>query len=228
MKPALGNDLIDRAAAHNLGRARQPRFLSRVLTEAEQAQLAAEADGDLGFARLWSAKEAAYKAAKKVQPGLVFAPRRWQVEVAWLGDPAEAIEGAVAIDAETRAQVRWWLTGTWLHCIALIGPNPSRLDWRVCRSSDQDLSADHASARERQGFSRSESAGVRALARGLLAEHGMVDIEILREAEGNTRQPPRIHQRGVWRDDLDLSLSHDGAWLAAAIIIGTAGPNDTH
>lgn len=216
MNGTVGNDLIDLAAAHNLGRAGQPKFLARILTATEQAQMAAQNGGDLGFARLWSAKEAAYKATKKQQPALVFAPSRWQVEIESLDDPAAELDGQVTIDPQTRVNVHWRLGSGWLHCIGLLGPHPAVLDQLVA-SLGEPAPAAVISAREREGFSRSESAGVRALARRLLQAHGIIDIEILRETEGNTRLPPRVFQHGQPLPDLDLSLSHDGAWLAAVI-----------
>src|SRR3546814_10268436 len=57
-------------------------MLARVLNADERTRLADEDAGDIGFALLWSAKEAAFKAAKKVQATLVFAPGRWQLECA--------------------------------------------------------------------------------------------------------------------------------------------------
>ncbi len=216
MNGTVGNDLIDLGAAHNLGRAGQPKFLARILTAAEQAQIAAQHAGDLGFARLWSAKEAAYKATKKQQPALVFAPRRWQVGIDSLTSRASCLDGQVRIDPDTRVGVRWWLGPGWLHCIALLGTAPSLLDHAVA-PNDPLQTEPVFSAREREGFSRGESAGVRVLARRLLRQHGIDDIEILREPDGNTRLPPRVWAGGQPLPDLDLSLSHDGGWLAAAI-----------
>lgn len=215
----IGNDLIDLGAAHNRGRADQPKFLARILTDTEQAQLAAQADGDLGFARLWSAKEASYKATKKQQPGLVFAPRRWQVLIDPPTDLASALDGRVQIDPRTAVSVRWQLGPGWLHCIAVLGQSPRILEHAVAARTDPAL-VTAFSAREHEGMSRSESAGVRALAKRLLRQHGIDAIEILRESDGPTRKPPRVFTHGQPHPDLDISLSHDGAWLAAVIALG--------
>ncbi|MGD9583437.1 MAG: 4'-phosphopantetheinyl transferase superfamily protein [Lysobacterales bacterium] len=218
MNTTIGNDLIDLGAAHNRGRADQAKFLARILTAAEQAQMAAQHAGDLGFARLWSAKEAAYKAAKKHQPALVFAPRRWQVAIDALDDPATELDGQVRIDPDTRVNVHWRLGPGWLHCIAVLGPAPGELAQAVAACAEPAPEAVF-SAREREGFSRGESAGVRTLAKRLLRQHGIDGVEILRPVDGQTRLPPRVFAHGQPLPDLDISLSHDGAWLAAVIAL---------
>src|SRR3546814_7032308 len=66
------------------------------------------------------------------------------------------------------------------------------------------------SARERDSFSRAPSAAVRALARQLLAQHGISDSEIVRERGERGLLPPRVFSGGAARNDIQLSLSHDG------------------
>ena len=212
----VGNDLIDLAAAHNLGRARQPRFLQRSLTSAECDQLHAQRGGDVGFALLWSAKEAAYKAARKQQAELAFTPRRWQVETDSLRLRGSAPCGTVRLDAATLVRVRWQLSRQWLHCIAVLGNSQSRIEHAIC-ASDEIAPAAPLSEPERSGFSCAESAAVRVLARRLLQRHGIAAIEILRLTEGNARLPPRVCANGLPLTGVDLSLSHDGHYLAAVI-----------
>src|SRR3546814_1160169 len=73
------------------------------------------------------------------------------------------------------------------------------------------------SARERDSFSRAPSAAVRALARQLLAQHGISDSEIVRERGERGLLPPRVFSGGAARNDIQLSLSHDGDYVAAVI-----------
>src|SRR3546814_13262847 len=73
------------------------------------------------------------------------------------------------------------------------------------------------SARERDSFSRAPSAAVRALARQLLAQHGISDSEIVRERGERGLLPPRVFSGGAARNAIQLSLSHAGDYVAAVI-----------
>lgn len=216
MTTTIGNDLIDFRASHNRGRAEQPRMLARVLTAEERSRLADEDAGDIGFALLWSAKEAAYKAAKKVQPALVFAPGRWQLDCADLTLDAERKCGSVIIPEHPQIAVTWQHHAHWLHCIAVHGPQADRIASAVMALVDCPTDAVF-SERERDSFSRQQSAAVRTLARQLLAQHGISDSEIVRERGERGLLPPRVFSDGVARDDIQLSLSHDGDYVAAVI-----------
>lgn len=216
MSPRIGNDVIDLDAPHNRGRADHARLLARVLTASERAQLLADEGGDAGFALLWSAKEAAYKALKKARPELVFAPGRWQVECASLRVIAAARHGRVQMDADTGIAVSWHWQSRSLHCVAVFGPTPERLDAAV-RTLADCIPQRPFSAIEQAGFSRAESAPVRELARQLLAARGIRDVEIVRSGHGATKRPPQVFAAGVPLGDVELSLSHDGDYVAAVI-----------
>ncbi|MEO8849398.1 MAG: 4'-phosphopantetheinyl transferase superfamily protein [Casimicrobiaceae bacterium] len=218
MKSFVGNDLIDLAAAHNLGRTRQPRFLDRALTVAERDRMAIENHGDYGFALLWSAKEAAYKAAKKHDLALVFAPRRWQVNVDSLVSSAGDRKGSVVIAADTHVAVRWQQGSDWLHCVALLGEPPSLLDQAVAVSTELESSGNFH-PHELQRFACMESDAVRNLAKRLLQHHGISKIEILRASSGAVRLPPKVYAGATPLSGIDLSLSHDGRFVAAAITV---------
>lgn len=218
MKAALGNDLIDFRASHNRGRAEQPRLLARVLTGGERAQLADERTGDVGFALLWSAKEAAYKAAKSIQPALVFAPGRWQVNRADLALGDSSRHATVAIADHLPISVSWQHHAHWLHCIAVLGPVRQPIDSAVLALANCTPVASF-SEHEHDSFSREQSAAVRTLAKQLLARRGITDSEIVRKRIGRGLLPPRVISNGAARDDIQLSLSHDGDYVAATIAI---------
>ncbi|MFU8877444.1 MAG: 4'-phosphopantetheinyl transferase superfamily protein [Wenzhouxiangellaceae bacterium] len=221
MKAALGNDLIDFRASHNRGRAEQARLLARVLTADERAQLADERAGDVGFALLWSAKEAAYKAAKSIQPALVFAPGRWQVNRAdlALGNCGNsASHSTVVIADHLPISVSWQHDAHWLHCIAVLGPVRQPIDSAVLPLADCTPAASF-SEREHDSFSCEQSAAVRVLAKQLLTRRGVADSEIVRKRIGHRLLPPRVFSNGAARDDIQLSLSHDGDYVAATIAI---------
>lgn len=216
MKPRIGNDLIDLAAAHNRGRAADPRLLARVLSAGERQWLAAGGDGDARFATLWSAKEAAYKALKKARPEQVFAPGRWQVETAALDAAGEVHRGRIAIDDRTVLTLCWRRRRHWLHCLAVLGPPPAILDAAV-RTLGHGRPRATFTERERAGFVCAESAAVRALAKRLLRRRGLDPVEIVRTPQGRSLSPPRVLCDGAEAPGTDLSLSHDGRFVAAAV-----------
>lgn len=216
MTTTIGNDLIDFRASHNRGRAEQPRMLARVLTASERTQLADEGAGDIGFALLWSAKEAAYKAAKKIQPALVFAPGRWQLECTDLALANGEKSGTVRIPDHPPIRASWQHHAHWLHCIAVRGDTPTKIEHAVSALSNCAPRASF-SERERDSFSREQSAAVRTLAKQLLAQHAISDCEIVRERIEHRLLPPRVYSAGMARDDVQLSLSHDGEYVAAVI-----------
>lgn len=222
MKCSVGNDLIDLAASHNCGRSRQSRFLDRILTAAERDRIAPGNDGDYVVALLWSAKEAAYKAAKKRDLALIFAPRRWQVEVGSLASSVRDREGSVSIDDGTRVEVCWQQRGDWLHCVAVLGGPPALLDKAVAIAAELEPVGDFRE-RERQSFSCGESAAVRTLAKHLLHRRGVSNVEILRARSGLARLPPRVYDGEMPLSGIDLSLSHDGRFVAAVITSDNRG-----
>lgn len=74
----LGNDVVDLGQPSTQPGAQHPRFDARVFTERERALIAAAATPNARW-KLWAAKEAAFKAAKKLDPSVVWAPARFEV-----------------------------------------------------------------------------------------------------------------------------------------------------
>ena len=105
----LGNDVVDLTDPGAVGKCRDARFVARVFTPDEQAWIAAAAAPDRALWRLWAAKEAAYKAARKTVSGLVFAHRAFAV------DP---VLGRV-VCANGAFAVQWTEAERWVHAIAV-------------------------------------------------------------------------------------------------------------
>lgn len=211
----IGNDLIDRQAAHNRGRAAQARFLARVLCAEERAQLRSEDAGDAGFALLWSGKEAAYKALRKQFPGLVFHPGRWPITVDRLRCTSGVQIGHIAV-GQHRLRLHWQHEQDWLHCVACADSGAANFDSAIA-ALGECLPADLLSARERAGIRREDSLAVRVLGRRLLAARGHSDLEILRARSPGYGEPPRLWRGDTLIDTLDISLSHDGRFVAVAL-----------
>ena len=78
---AVGNDVVDLADPETRLSGLHPRFDERVFCAAERAALEASPSRHLLHWVLWAAKESAYKARKRLEPALVFAPRDFEVEL---------------------------------------------------------------------------------------------------------------------------------------------------
>ena len=249
MPAFIGNDVVDLRSDEAMGKAADQRFVRRVCAPAEQALLA-----DLPTAaattllwQLWSAKEAAFKAAHKAY-GARFSPAAFAVDPAIIpgdpipGDPIPGDNDANARGANKPEPVRWgrvcwrdqdfmvsWrTTHDYVHCLARSTrhPFPTRAaikhmaDFPVAPSDSPPEDTDEAAtARSPQ------SKAVRALARQLLHGFGIGDIGIdgadttfIREVKGVSIGPPRVYQDGRWASEWDVSFSHHGRFVAAAVL----------
>jgi phosphopantetheinyl transferase (holo-ACP synthase) len=109
----IGNDVVDLADPETRPEALHPRFDARVFAPAERAWLARAADPARLRWALWAAKEAAYKAARQLDPAARFHPREFVAE-----------DGAVRFGAR-RFLVAVRETGAVLHAVALPAPGAS-------------------------------------------------------------------------------------------------------
>jgi hypothetical protein len=194
----LGNDVIDLGDPETRPGAHHPRFDARVFTPDERAALASAAHPERLRWRLWALKEAAYKCLKKLAPETCFSPRRFAVRLA--GDRPFAVD-----HAGRRLRVALWEEGDALHAIATDGADPERDVLRALRALPAAAEPAHASA------------AVRALARDAAAAHLGCAPDELRFASAG-RAP--LLSRGAAPLLLDLSLSHHGRFLAAAVETG--------
>jgi len=194
----LGNDIIDLGDPETQPGVRHPRFDARVFTREERAALAAADDSERMRWSLWAAKEAAYKCLKKLEPGTCFSPARFAVRLE--GNQTGSVEFG-----GRRLRVALFTEGDALHAVATDAADPELAVLRVV--STLPASAAPAFA----------SDAVRRLARHAAAEHlGCAPDQLELWREGRV---PRLRQRGAKRS-LDLSLSHHGRFLAAALETG--------
>jgi phosphopantetheinyl transferase (holo-ACP synthase) len=191
VRPAIGNDVVDLTDPNIARHHVSERFLARVCTTEERARVRTARD-------LWSlfaAKEAAYKALVKVGEAPGFGHRAICVgagldRVRWRG---WHLELAVTGDGDHVHAVAW-----------TEGPRPVA---RVVRGVDD------------------ESEGARAVLRELVATAlgcPPEELSIVRDPSPGAWDgygPPRIVRAGT-PVDADVSLSHDGHFVAAAAALG--------
>ncbi|MCA9511574.1 MAG: 4'-phosphopantetheinyl transferase superfamily protein [Myxococcales bacterium] len=208
----IGNDVVDLLDPESRPETLHPRFDTRVFTAAERAALAAHEPARAARLRwkLWAAKEAAYKLARKRSAATVFSPTRF--EIAAPEAAADASELVVTHEG-TRHRVVFAETDGALHAVAT-DLRPARgavlTGWRRLALGDLDAADPEAPGR-----------AVRALVCEQVAPRLGVradELEVRRRG-----RIPYLCLRGEPLD-ADLSLSHHGEWLgfACELAPGTA------
>jgi phosphopantetheinyl transferase (holo-ACP synthase) len=244
----VGNDVVDLGDPRTQGRFKDERFVSRVLAPAELEAVRTAPDPDLELWCRWAAKEAGFKVVSKLLGSPpVFVHRAFQVvwgagEEAWgaAGFPhgAESTLRAGAVryrELEAPVAVARWAQS--LHAVAFgarglvvrgvsIRPRVARLDepgapWA---KGIEELTR-RLTPREADAVHSRASAAVRVGARRALAELLGVEerrLEIACAPGPTSRRPPRVLLDGE-ETEIDVSLSHDGRWIAWAVCTDEVG-----
>lgn len=154
---------------------------------------------------LWAAKEAAYKFFSKQLMACRFVPRRFEVQMEGC-DPARIDKKLSILYADMQSYAFIFTTARWVHAIATLGDENVR--WAV---------------RENPNFSPGwrrvlqESEAVRALAKSLVDKIPMNDAVLTFEG-----RIPQLRRGNGDATGMGVSLSHHGAFVAAAIAWPTA------
>lgn len=188
----IGNDVVDLGDPETAPGAQHPRFDERVFAPEERDALARSGAPNRLRWTLWAAKEAAYKVARKLDPRVVFSPKRF----------------VVCLDPTLRGEVRHGAVRFGLRIDVL----PEAV--HAIASSDAEVSSAVRSellALPAPGADPGRS--VRALAaRSLTAALGARPGDVVVVKEGRV---PRLEVGGR-RATSDLSLSHHGNVVAWA------------
>jgi phosphopantetheine--protein transferase-like protein len=241
----VGNDVVDLTSTRALGRASDARFLARVFDADEQEVIRASSGSDVELWSRWAAKEAGYKSISKAmgdQPS--FLHRAFEVEWSEVTDlegdasaPAEdpVVRVGTVRHADRAADVSVRLGAGSVHAVAVCASAPDvpelvEIHGRVERLTNPESGWSGSleqlmrrfSEREADAIRSLESAAVRLGAREDVARIlGVTEerVEIVCPPGPATRRPPRVLVDGCGAP-ADLSLSHDGAWIAWAIWVG--------
>jgi phosphopantetheinyl transferase (holo-ACP synthase) len=179
-------------------------FLDRVCTAAEAECIRRSARPSTSLAAVWAAKEAAYKLMAKQSGAVHFVPRQFivQCDESVLWSPATDL---TVTHCGTEARVSIASTERWVHA-TVTDACDTEVRWSVCET-------------KRLSRRGNESEAVRSLAAHLLCDF----------AQGNSRLefvgrvPVAVGKDGR-SANLDISLSHHGAFAAAAIAWHSAPP----
>ena len=195
----VGNDVVYRRdphiAAHHLNR----RFVGRICSLAEGERVRTSREPGLLLWSLWAAKEAAYKAVVKLRPGTPFAHRRFVVAESLAAVRYEDLQLSLELEANEE----------WVHAVACTGK------------------ADALSSVERMEEGADQKKAVRVLAlREVAARFDLPRdrLEIVRPPNAEGRPgPPELLIEGQ-PTGVDISLSHDGPFVACAAIFSGQPP----
>jgi len=218
---AVGNDVVDLRDSDSDATTHPRRFDERVFSPAERTMIresagSAESGGTTRLRwRLWAAKEAAFKAARKLDAATVFSPRRFEVEFS--GAHAGRVTHRRKGGAVECFELAWWHDDDAVHAVAKHeGTSPPEASAQLIHSFrrlEPKEAAECESGSTGCGPSWGPSRAVRTFAREQLSRALDVPVKAL-DIRSHGRVPT------LWRDSrlarADLSLSHHGEWIAFA------------
>ncbi len=188
----VGNDVVDLSDPESSHGANHSRFDRRVFAPEELEALSIEYSDVQRRWILWSAKEAAYKAARRGRAGIVFSPARFVVEL------DRSLCGSVTV-GDHRWPVRVQIGAECVHAVV---------------SADESFAGTLSSSRRLTSTERGDpSHAVRRFAIASIADALGVAASDL-QIEKNGRIPQLIVAREV--APVALSLSHHGAYMGFA------------
>jgi phosphopantetheine--protein transferase-like protein len=230
----IGNDIVDLGEPGVAGKELDRRFMDRVFTPAERERILAAAAPTLALWKTWAAKETAFKIASKLREGVVFAHRRFEVVPDTALEPERAVGEAIGRWAsvhfdDLEIRVRWDTAVDYIHCVGQLarresasgdgtaGPprRPRQLLSGILHDG-QALGGVLTNA-EQASVHSTASERARLLARRLMARWDLQGAEIVRLWHAWGWSPPVISHLGEPVAGFDVSLSHDGRFVAAAL-----------
>lgn len=220
----IGNDIVDLTFDNALSKYKDYKFIERVFSCNEKEILKESDRPDLLLWFLWTAKESAYKAIKKLIPNTIFSHRKFEVifdEICNIGLNSK-LSGTVNYNGVI-CKIDWSYSSSWIHCNAVIinnhqCSNTEVTDYKVINMSDVlDLSYDFT---DEEGLSiySDQSKAVRILAKALLYQNGLEKVRIIRKRERNRFSPPYIYVDDEKLTGWDVSMTHDGDLVACSLM----------
>lgn len=169
---------------------------------------------------LWAGKETAYKIISKCHPSVTSVPRLYEVildckDILRTRREFSTGESATSGIVDTpygHIHIRVFVTCDYVHCVGATVPleTTDAIVWHVDRIGPiSEASSMNESLCVREALKKHLSAYV---------DESPEDIEIHREQGPHGLQPPFVYLHGR-RDEIDISLSHDGVFTAYAFSI---------
>lgn len=235
-RPWVGNDIVDLAEPGVAGKEHDRRFMDRVFTPAERERILSAAAPTVALWKTWAAKETAFKIASKLRDGMVFSHRTFEVgpdageEGRRQGAPGSLSEWVGVRFEDLDIRVRWETARDYVHCVgqlvrgmdATAGADAARRPRQLLAGILHDSQAlgGVLTSAEQASVHSTASERARLLARRLMARWDLQGAEVVRLWRAWGWSPPVISHQGAPVAGFDVSLSHDGRFVAAAL----AGP----
>ncbi len=212
-----GNDIVDLKSPEARGKSLDIRFMERTLTVREREATGRSAHPDRLLWAFWAAKETAYKTISKIHPDISSSPRRYGVLLADEAESDALIHAASGVvnTPEGPVPVYVMFHADYVHCIGgyCLSGSLDSMNWGVGIIDEIPESGENKSVPERESYS------ARFLAASKIADifrcHPR-DVFISRQNHRLKTGPPKVYVRGK-PADLDISLSHDGRFVAFAV-----------
>ncbi len=208
---SVGNDIVDLSSPYVCGKSRDRKFLRRVLVPEEQEIVLNSSVPDDLLQVYWAAKETAYKATARTNPGVSSAPRRYRV---LLEPPLDArgIRGHVRTPASD-VFITVSRQKEFIHCL---GVTPCQLEKTIAFGIE---AIDGRAPIDFHGSSDNASCLARTFAKEKIALVFSIreeSIAIIKTKNPNGASFPEVYV-DMKKTDIGLSLSHDGRFIAFAI-----------
>ena len=182
------------------------RFMNRVFTSDEQRNILENSKPDIVLWSLWAAKETGYKAISKLHSAVSSAPRHYEVTL-FSADGSLPEKGVVHTPCGP-VSVCFFISSDYIHCIGTTpGKDTNSIMWDIRKIYRRRSSPDY------------ESNLVRNIAGKKISRYLKEDlkaIEIIRPKGHRGLGPPVIYA-GKKRTAIDISMSHDGRFVAYAL-----------
>ncbi len=206
--PYVGNDIVDLREPANVGKSRDLRFLKKILTDAEIEFVQNAENPDKALWSLWACKETAYKIIKKSRAHAAFLPSQW--EVIFNKSKSTYVDGEIAVPSVPTFYFRLFSHTGYVHSVGT--DCKDALEKMICNVVPLPQQAN--------GVKPDASPFLRECLTQNLARYFHLksnDIKINRIKEKNELRPPHVYIGGK-KSDIDISLSHDGRFIAYAFL----------
>jgi phosphopantetheinyl transferase (holo-ACP synthase) len=195
---------VDLKEPANAGKNKNSRFLKKILTDAEIEFVNNAENPETALWSLWACKETAYKVIKKSFPDTAFLPRQWQV--LFNKSLSDYSEGSVIFPGERSIFIRLFSNSQYVHSIG--SDNLSTLDKLILSVEVLPQEAENPSLFLRDCLGKKVADNFSL---------NFYDIKIKRTRKNGELQPPCVYV-GRAKTDIDISLSHDGRFVAYAFV----------
>ncbi len=207
MRPTVqvGNDVVALSGPGVGQKHLDQRFMARVFSPSERNLiLSASGHESQVLWALWAAKESSFKVVRKRDPDAVFAHALFIVE----GD--DLFTSGWVTYGHLKIALRWEFHPSYIHCLATSASDFTGIKHVVSRMESSIIS--NLDAEEKASVHSPASLQVRMMTKKWIGGR----VRIVRRPLGEGLfGPPLLFVEGR---EFDLSLSHDGEWLAAAFV----------